>query len=198
MRKKESLVFLLIGMILFYISTFFDKPVSLMFNNIKIPFLDFILSIITNFGVVVMVIFVIPAITFYNNDKKIIKLLFLAFIISFIFSFILKLVILRQRPADILYYPLLNIIDYSFPSMHAMIAFSLLPILLTYLPKQKTFWASFAFLVAFSRIYFDFHYLSDVVFGAVVGYFIGNFLLEFHNKNKLLKNAKQKNWGKKF
>src|SRR3989338_7475251 len=190
MRKKESLVFLLVGTILSYLSTFFDKQVSLAFNNLKIPFLDFILSIITNFGVVVMVIVVIPVIIFYNKDKRIIRLLFLAFIISFIISFILKLVILRQRPADIFYYPLLNIIDYSFPSMHTMIVFSLLPILLIYLPKQKAFWASFAFLVAFSRIYFDFHYLSDVVFGAVVGYFIGNFLMELYNKNKSLKNAK--------
>lgn len=196
MRKNNSLIFLLIGMVLFYISTFFDKPVSLMFNNIKMPFLDFVLSIITNFGVAVMIMLVIPAIIFYNNDKKIIKLLFLAFITSFTLSFVLKFVILRQRPVDILYYPFLNIIGYSFPSMHAMIAFSLLPILLTCLPKQKTFWASFAFLVAFSRIYFDFHYLSDVVFGAAAGYFIGSILLEFYYKNfknKPLKHAKQKN-----
>ena len=190
MRKKERLVFLLVGMILFYISIFFDRPVSLMFNNAKIPFLDFVMSVITNFGVVVMVIVVIPVIIFYNKGKRIIRLLFLAFIISFIISFILKLVILRQRPVDVLYYPFLNIIDYSFPSMHAMIVFSLLPILWVYIPKQKTFWASFAFLVAFSRIYFDFHYLSDVVFGAAAGYFIGNFLLEVYNKNKSLKNAK--------
>ena len=190
MRKKESLVFLLVGTILSYLSTFFDKQVSLIFNNLKIPFLGFILSIITNFGVVVMVLLVIPLIILYNKGKKIIKSLFSAFVISFIFSFILKLVISRQRPVDVLYYPLLNIIDYSFPSMHAMIVFSLLPILLFYLPKQKTFWASFAFLVAFSRIYFDFHYLSNVVFGAAAGYFIGNFLLEVYNKNKSLKNAK--------
>ncbi|HLC60287.1 MAG TPA: phosphatase PAP2 family protein [Candidatus Nanoarchaeia archaeon] len=190
MRKKESLVFLLAGVVLFYISTFFDKAASLMIDNIKIPFLDFVLSIITNFGVVVMAMLAIPLIIFYNKDKKIIKLLFSAFITSFIFSLILKLVISRQRPAGVLYYPLLNIIDYSFPSMHAMIVFSLLPILLLYLPKQKTFWVSFAFLVAFSRIYFDFHYLSDVVFGAVIGFFIGNFLLEFYYKNKSFKNAK--------
>jgi len=190
MRKKESLVFLLVGMILFYISAFFDKPVTLMFNNIKIPFLDFVLSIITNFGVVAVVMLLIPAIILYRQDRKLFRLLFLTFIVAFAFSSVAKLIFLRQRPIENLYYPLINIINYSFPSTHSMVVFSLLPMLLMYLPKQKTFWVSFAFLVAFSRIYFDFHYLSDVVFGAVVGYFIGNFLLEFYNKNKSLKNGK--------
>lgn len=190
MRKKESLVFLLVGMVLFYISTFLDKPVTLVFNNIKIPFLDFALSIITNFGVVIAVMLLIPAILFYRQDRKSFRLLFLTFIVAFALSFVLKLFFLRQRPIENLYHPLINIINYSLPSTHSMVVFSLLPLLLAYLPKQKTFWASFAFLVAFSRIYFDFHYLSDVVFGAVVGYFIGNFLLEFRNKNKSLKNAK--------
>ncbi len=193
MKKKESIMFLMVGMILFYISTFFDKPVTLMFNNIKIPFLDFVLSIITNFGVVAVVMLLIPAIILYRQDRKLFRLLFLTFIVAFAFSSVAKLIFLRQRPIENLYHPLINIINYSFPSTHSMVVFSLLPVLLMYLPKQKTFWASFAFLVAFSRIYFDFHYLSDVVFGAVVGYFIGNFLLEFHYKNKSfkkLKNAK--------
>ena len=188
MIKKGNILFLLLGMVLFYISTFLDKAVILMFQNINIPFLDFIFSVITNFGVVLMLMLFVPAIILY---KKAFKLLFLAFLAAFILSFILKLIVLRQRPADILYYPLVHIINYSFPSMHSMIVFSLLPLLLTYLPKQKPFWISFAFLAAFSRIYFNFHYLSDVVFGAVLGYFIGSALIEFYG-NKLLKNEKQR------
>ena len=184
MRKKDGILFLIFGMVLFYISTFFDKSVGLTSQNIKIPFLDFVLSIITNYGIVLVVVLLIPSLIFYNRDKKLFRLLILTFAISFIFSFILKLIVLRQRPNEILYYPLTNIIDYSFPSMHSMIVFSLLPLLLNYLPKQKSFWITFAFLVAFSRIYFNFHYLSDVVFGAVIGYFIGKILVEFHEERK--------------
>ena len=184
MRKKEDILFLLFGMVLFYISTFLDKSVSSIFQNVKIPFLDFVLSIITNFGIVLVVVLLMPALLFYSKDKKLFRLLFLTFILAFIFSFMLKLIVLRQRPTDALYYPLVHIIDYSFPSMHSMIAFSLLPLLLAYLPKQKSFWISFVLLVAFSRIYFNFHYLSDVVFGGIIGYFIGKILIDFHQERK--------------
>lgn len=71
--------------------------------------------------------------------------------------------------------------------MHAMVVFSLLPLLTKHLPKQNYFWLMFAFLVAFSRVYFGFHFLSDVVFGAVAGYFIGVWLLELYDKGKLWK-----------
>lgn len=184
MKKKEDILFLLFGMIVFYISTFLDKTVGLMFQNVNVPFIDFTLSIVTNFGFVLAVILLIPAIILYNQDKRLLRLLILTFCAAFVFSFVLKLIVLRQRPTDALYYPLVNIINYSFPSMHSMVVFSLLPLLTAYLVKYKPFWTSFAFIVAFSRIYFAFHYLSDVVFGAVVGYLMGKILLEFHQEKK--------------
>ena len=184
MRKKEYILYLLFGIALFYISTFLDKSASLMVQNSKLPFLDFLLSIVTNYGVVLIFVLLIPAMVLYKQDKKVFTLLFLTFFLALVFSFVLKLIVLRQRPNEILYYPLTHIIDYSFPSMHSMIAFSLLPLLLTYLPNQKPFWIAFVFLVAVSRIYFGFHYLSDVVFGAVVGYFIGKILIEVHEERK--------------
>ena len=58
--------------------------------------------------------------------------------------------------------------------MHAMVAFAAIPILDKEFSKLKWFWIIFAFLVAFSRIYFEAHFLSDVVFGAFFGYFIGD------------------------
>ena len=195
MIKKENVLFLLLGMALFYISTFLDKSVSLLFQTIKIPFLDLIFSIITNFGVVLVFLLFMPAIMVCKKDKKTFKLLFLTFFLSFVLSFVLKLTVLRQRPTDTLYYPIVNIINYSFPSTHSMVIFALLPLLLSYLPKQKAFWLSFTFLVGFSRIYLNFHYLSDVVFGAVFGYFIGRAIIEFY-VNKPLKNEKQKSRNK--
>src|SRR3989338_2632978 len=112
MRKKEDILFLLFGMVLFYISTFLDKSVSSIFQNVKIPFLDFVLSIINNFGIVLVVVLLMPALLFYSKDKKLFRLLFLTFILAFIFSFMLKLIVLRQRQTDALYYPLVHIIDY--------------------------------------------------------------------------------------
>ena len=55
--------------------------------------------------------------------------------------------------------------------------------------KQKSqlnrFFAVFAVLIAVSRIYLGYHYLSDVVFGAFAGYFIGDIMANISkNENK--------------
>ena len=188
-NKKIINIWLLIaGTLLFLVSYKLDTGVSLFFKNAKSPLLAFVLSIITNFGVVVAVMLAIPLIMLFRKNRKAAYFLFLAFISSAILAFIIKLVVLRQRPMEAFTYPFTNIINYSFPSMHSMAVFSLLPLLAKYLPKQKFFWAGFAFLVAFSRIYLGFHFLSDVMFGAFAGYFTGIYALGLCGKN----NGKRK------
>ena len=185
MKKINNNVILTIGILLFLTSLKFDSQINLILKNIRFPIFDAVFGIITNFGVVLFIALVIPSIILYKKNRKSVYLLWLTFIVSVILAFIIKLIILRQRPIGAFAYPLINIINYSFPSMHSMAVFSLLPVLIKHLPKQKSFWAIFALLVAFSRIYFGFHFFSDVIFGAFVGYFVGDFLLELHGKNKL-------------
>ena len=187
MKRFNQIGLIILGVLLILLSYKYDNQVNLFFKNMKFPLLDSVLSIITNFGIVIVVMLAVPLLMLYRreNQRKSIDLLLLAFIISVVTAFIIKFVILRQRPLGILYYPFFNIVDYSFPSMHAMVVFSLLPILVEYLPRQKNFWILFAFAVSFTRIYFGFHFLSDVVFGALFGYFLGNYLLYLHQKKKL-------------
>ena len=193
MRKINNTLILIMGILLFLLSYKYDAKASLLFKNIRLPFLDAVLSIITDFGVVVLVMLVIPSLILYKKKKKLMYLMILTFISSIILAFVIKLIVLRQRPIEIfthpnigiINYPVFSILYYSFPSMHAMVAFSLLPALLNHFKKQKSFWIVFAFLVGLSRIYFGFHFLSDVVFGALFGYFIGNYLLRLYEKRKL-------------
>jgi len=117
-----------------------DKQISLFFSNVKFTLFDVVLSVITNFGIVIFVILLLPSIALYKKSKKVVYMLWLTFILSFILSFIVKLIVLRQRPIDTFTYPFTNIVNYSFPSMHSMVAFSLLPFLVKFLPKQKYFW----------------------------------------------------------
>lgn len=187
MKKISNTLVLIIGILLFLVSYNFDRQVSLFFRDAKFAFLDIFLGVITNFGITVVVMLLIPSIIFYKKNKKLDYLIWLIFLTSFILAFAIKLIFLRQRPIDLFTFPFTNIINYSFPSMHAMAVFSLLPALIKFLPKQKYFWILFSFLVAFSRIYFGFHFLSDVVFGALFGYFVGNYLLELYVKGKLWK-----------
>ncbi len=185
MKKNKDITILIIGILLFLISYILDRQINLFFKNFRFTFFDVIFSIITNFGVVVLVTLIIPSVILYNKNKKSVYLLWSAFIASFISAFIIKLIVLRQRPIDAFTYPFTNIVNYSFPSLHAMVAFALLPLLLEFLPKQKNIWISFAFLVGFTRVYFGFHFLSDVVFGALFGYLAGNYLLDMYEKGKL-------------
>ena len=163
MKNPKDILLLITGIVIFLLSYIYDNLVNRFFKNMRFPMLDYIFGIITNFAAVIIVILIIPIIALYRNKKRQAYLLFATFAASVAVAFIIKLIVLRQRPSEILYYPFFNVIDYSFPSMHAMIVFSLLPALFEYLPRQKNFWIFFAFIVSFTRIYFGLHFLSDVI-----------------------------------
>ena len=82
----------------------------------------------------------------------------------------------------------LSIDNWSLPSGHTSVAFSLSTILagntdsdllkgLAYIPAVMT---------AFSRSYYDKHWASDVFMGAFIGYFVAKFVLELHKQNEEL------------
>ena len=187
MKKLSKIWILFVGIALVFLSYILDMQAENFFKTLRTPLLDATLGIITNFGVVVLFMVIVPTIILYKKNKKIISLLWINFFISLAATFILKLVIARQRPVEAFTYPFSTIINYSFPSMHAVVAFSLMAMLNENMPKQKNFWNAFACLVALSRLYFGVHYLSDVVSGALIGYFIGHylsFLYKKYGKNK--------------
>ncbi|MBN1637881.1 MAG: phosphatase PAP2 family protein [Ignavibacteriales bacterium] len=78
--------------------------------------------------------------------------------------------------------------DYwSLPSGHTTLAFSMSTILsknttnkdlkvIIYIP---------AFLTAISRVYQNYHWTSDVFLGACLGYFVGEYICEIHNKEEI-------------
>ncbi|MBI2655040.1 phosphatase PAP2 family protein [Candidatus Woesearchaeota archaeon] len=184
MKVKNNILPYLAIIAVFILSFLLDEKISSMFENTRIPMLDFIFGTITNFGIVLAIMLIIPLLMLKDNRK--IYVLLLAFFSSVFISVILKWMFLRQRPTDFAY-PFIKILSYSFPSLHAVVVFSLLPLLIYFLPRQKNFWVAFAFLVAFTRIYFGLHYLSDVVFGAILGYSLGCLLLDLHLSGKIWK-----------
>ncbi len=185
MEKINKGLLLIIGAALFLISYSLDDEVNMFFTNMTFIFFDPVMHIVSPFWIVLFVMIAIPSFMSYKKDKRLIYLLLAAFFLSFAIAFALKLTVARPRPLATLPFPFTSIPDYSFPSIHSIVAFSLLPALIRNLPKQKIFWVAFAVLVGFSRIYLRVHFLSDVVFGAIAGYIIGRFLLELHEKGKL-------------
>jgi membrane-associated phospholipid phosphatase len=66
----------------------------------------------------------------------------------------------------------------SFPSGHATLAFAISSVMANYLDNiyWKVGWYTIASLVGTARIYHDQHWLSDVVMGSAIGYFIGDYV----------------------
>ena len=61
----------------------------------------------------------------------------------------------------------------SFPSGHAISAFTMAAVLSSFYPTGRWIWYSLALLVAFTRVYIGAHFASDVLVGAVLGVWIG-------------------------
>lgn len=85
---------------------------------------------------------------------------------------------MRERPEYFLVEPSSS----SFPSGHSTFIFAVLPFLSNAYPKLTWLWFLFAIIIAFSRLYLGMHYLSDVIFGAMLGFGIGLIVLSYFKK----------------
>src|SRR3990167_3732768 len=100
---------------------------------------------------------------------------------SILTNLILKNIFTRLRPTPSPHPLLLSSTypsDFSFPSGHATFAFAAVYILAHYDPKRAKLFYIIACLIAFSRVYLGFHYVGDIIAGAVVGIGVGILIYE--------------------
>ena len=183
MKKPNNIAIFAAGIVLFILSLPLDRGAFYFFKSAENPFFDAIFGFITNF-LNIFVILILATTLFLLNEKKrkMVFPLWISFFLSIATAFILKLIIERPRPLGESLYAMFDILSYSFPSMHAMAAFALLPVLNKEFPKLRILWLLSASIFAFSRLYFNYHFLSDVIFGAFLGYFVGIFAIYFEKK----------------
>ncbi len=83
----------------------------------------------------------------------------------------------------------------SFPSGHTTVAFAFSTVMAHAVDNifWKTGWYGFAGMVAASRIYHDKHWVSDVLFGGAIGYFVGRFVVNHQSNNKNEKMSEKNN-----
>ena len=171
---KMCLIFLVLSF--FFVFYGLDSAALSFFSGIKSHWPDALFGIMTNFGFAVIAMFFLPAFLFLRDKQKTrAEALIAALAASIILSFFIKLIFARIRPADFSSF----FFYYCFPSLHAVVSFSALPLIMDNYkyPLVKLFFIIVAVLVAVSRLYFSYHFLSDVVFGAVFGWFIGYYIL---------------------
>jgi undecaprenyl-diphosphatase len=154
--------------------------------NALIPhnqFFDFFFSFLSLRGNSIIIWAVIVLFLVFFELKKHHYRLIILFLISFLttaflVNVVIKNIIRRPRPnlqtSNFKLQTYQCPKDYSFPSGHAATAFAAATIIAHYDKKRKWFYYLVASLIGLSRIYLGCHYLSDVVGGGIIGYFISS------------------------
>lgn len=182
--EKSKLRIFIIGLICSIFSLFLDSYVVgliLLMQNVLI--IDFfrIITLIGDIEFFIPVAIIISI--FFLARKNKLSGLWASIIVVGVISFLIKIFVNRPRPYESQNVAsLVNTAMSSFPSGHAMIVFSIVPFLVKNFTKQKYYFILLAVLVAFSRIYLNVHYLSDIIAGAFLGYLIGTIFSDLEDK----------------
>lgn len=163
----------------------FDNRLVILISLIRNSTLDSFFMGITEVSSLLIVFLFLTLLFIRENKRRWILPLWVTLAVNVVVGFLLKIIIQRQRPyqlglvsvIDALVKNSHNVWDFSFPSFQAMMIFSAIPFLSKEFPKFKYIWVVFACLVAFSRVYFGLHFLSDVIAGGLIGYMIGYFIM---------------------
>lgn len=189
--KKYGIVIL--GILMAVISFLFDGKLVQYISLFRTNFLnDFFLGITFLSSEIIIFFFLTSLFLYKEHKRKWILPLWLTLFLSAIVSFVLKFGIGRERPFQqglVSVLPVLQsashaVWNFSFPSFQAMLGFCAVPILIKEFPKFKYVWIIFASLVAFSRVYFGVHFMSDVIVGGLFGLIIGWSMISLENKYK--------------
>ena len=202
MRKNKNALIFLGVVVAFLISLKFDSEIVEGVSLIRNNFLnEFFLGITFVSSEIIIFFFLTSLFLWREHKRRWILPLWLTLGLSVIFGFLLKIAVQRPRPFQTGIVSILPVLEesnylvwnFSFPSFQAMLAFCAVPILAKEFPKFKYVWIIFAGLVAFSRIYFGLHFLSDVIAGGIIGYLLGVFIVKLEKEKKFGERI-MKNW----
>ena len=179
----------------------FNIDVSILFGvkNIRTPFLDAFFSMITHLGDGGWLWIILGGILlcFKEHRKTGFILLFTLAAGFLIGNLVLKNLIHRARPFELFPHikPIINLpTDPSFPSGHTLASFETAWILFWNNKKWGIFTFILATFIAFSRIYLQVHYLTDVLGGFVLAFIIAkgiNYFVEERKENYYGNQSKQ-------
>ena len=170
-----------------------DRWIETYFNAIQTPLLTKIMVALTNFngamGIFIFSIFMILFMLYKRWYNDLVFYIFSVFGANIAFI-IIKMIVQRARPSS----ELLSIATHSFPSGHATMATAMsLAVYLIFAKRvhsvglQLVLWIGcivWPVIIAFSRVYLNVHWLSDMIAGIGLGLFwVTLIVLIFRLKN---------------
>lgn len=204
--EKNKIAFVSIFFALAIIASFyFDNIIVEGISYLRNIYLnDFFLGITTASSAIIVFFFLTSLFLWNEHKRRWILPLWLTLLLSAAVSFIIKFSIQRPRPFQTGIVSVLPILEkashavwnFSFPSFQAMLVFSAVPILSKEFPKFKYVWIVFASLVAFSRVYFGLHFLSDVIVGGLIGWILGVLIIKGERENRFGEKVYKKIFGR--
>ncbi|MBI4154509.1 phosphatase PAP2 family protein [Candidatus Woesearchaeota archaeon] len=179
------MIYIILVLVLIALSFFIDKSFSTFIFGFRFD----ALNIFFKYAYLILkdyLLLIFTSLLLYFSDKKKILSAIFAFLTTGFVILVLKYFINRTRPFEVLENAKLNGFDYgfmsfnkSFPSWHTAAAFSMLPFIFSVDKRLGYFWILVCILIASVRVYAGFHYLSDVLFGGLIGYVIGYLFLKY-------------------
>jgi undecaprenyl-diphosphatase len=151
--------------------------------------LDSLFIFIGNYSKVILIgiALVFSGILYLQKRKKSSFILIASLLIGYVIEAIINIIVQRERPEM----QLIIKTDYSFPSGHAIFSIILFSLLVYFYKDEinnKTMKFVFIFInvllilsIGFSRIYLNVHWITDVIGGYALGFFIINLILFFVN-----------------
>lgn len=164
MKWNKNLTIFCIAIALFLLALIFDSQVVSFIASIKNPCLDTIflwfLFIERDIIFYPLIILITAIVLFPKERSKIHRYIFSLALVA-IFGLALKFIVGRPRPNFSS--------NHSFPSGHSILLFASLPFF-----KNKTLriiWLVLSCLLLIARLWGGLHYLSDIIAGAIIGYY---------------------------
>lgn len=186
MKLDKGLTVFCIAIALFILALIFDAQIISLIALIKNPGLDTIFSwllFIQRDIIFYPLIILITSIILFPKERKKIHQYIFSLVIVAALGIALKFIVDRPRP---------NLSsNHSFPSGHSLLLFTSLSFF-----KNKTLriiWFIFSCLLLLARVWFNLHYPSDIIAGAIIGYYAPLIIHKFvSRKHKMHLKEKEK------
>jgi len=148
-------------------------------------FLNQVIPWVTYLGSHYAVILFILLSWLLTRQRKILRYLFLLYGIQSGVLYGIKFLVQRQRPLFVLETVSKlpresgEILDFSFPSGHAVYSFMMATLLSTWFPRYRIMFYLAAAFIGWTRVYLGVHFPTDVMVGSLLGYGITKLFLRW-------------------